>query len=250
MEELHSKTPEPQEVSFSEAREWLDRKWVTARFREDKVDWEMRARAGFHPVEELRKAKGPTVEVAGPTDEGFFFHDIKEDMAQPHKTDLFKERKVFVSNLFSGRPEFAKDKFSHFTGTADFIADAQKLPAREGRVGVLFCSCIGPIGTTGMEKMRKLGFEKTVSRIELEREAAIKSDIVVEESAHLREEVFQEARRVLRAGGLFIWQGGLPDDLKFALNSGFILLQIERRKTASGTELAPKMIFQKKYKEK
>ena len=244
MEKFHLETLESQKNSPREIGEWSDRGWTTKRFLENGQNWEVRAREGFHPGEEVKRIEGPTIEVAGPTDEGFFFHDIQKDIARPHKNDLFKERKVSVSNLYPDRPEFTEGKFSRFVGMADFIADARDLPVREGEIAALFCSCLGPMGRMGREEMRRLGFEKTVSR--LEREAASKKN-TIEDSVRLREEVIQETQRVLKDGGLFIWQGGTFHDLKFALNNGFALLQVEQRRTSSGTELAPNMIFQKRH---
>lgn len=244
MEKLYPKIPESQKVSFLEAREWFDRKWVTARFKEGEINWEVRAREGFHAAEEIKRMEGPTIEVAGPTDEGFFFHDIRENIVRPRKIDLFKERKAFVSNLYPGSPRFEQGQFNHFFGTADFIADARELPMKEGKAGVLFCSCLGPMGVRGREEMRRLGFEKAVSRMESEKRTPQNG---IKESVRLREEVIQEAKRVLKEGGLLVWQGGIPNDFAFALNNGFVLLQTEQRKTVSGGELAPKMIFQKRH---
>ncbi|MDO8561126.1 MAG: hypothetical protein Q7R91_02840 [bacterium] len=250
MEELHQKILEAPKDANLEASEWFDRKWVTARFKEGKIDWEVRAREGFHPVEEIKRVEGPTIEVAGPTDEGFFFHDIRKNITRPGKLDLFKEREVFVSNLYPGRSEFAMGKFNRFVGMADFIADARELPIKEGRVAALFCSCLGQMGQKGREEMRRLGFEKTALRLESEKKAASgrnRLENSIKGSTRLREEVIQEVQRVLKEGGLLVWQGGMLDDLKFALNNGFILLQIEQRKTVSGGELSPKMIFQKRH---
>ncbi len=175
MEKVHPKTPESQKISFSETNEWLDHKWVTARFKEGEIDWEVRAREGFHAAEEIKRVEGPTIEVAGPTDEGFFFHDIEKRSGRPHNGDLFKERKVFVSNLYPGNPQFTQGQFSHFFGTADFIADARRLPLKNAEVGALFCSCFGEVAPAGVAEIERSGFKKLVPRMERERKDAPRS---------------------------------------------------------------------------
>jgi len=113
---------------------WKERPWVSRFTDEKNRHFEIRKREGFNAVEELKKRRGAVIEVAGPTEQGFFFYDMKDNDGNMRKVDLFKEtrRRPGVSNLYPGVPNFMQGKFSHFFGKVDFIADATNLPVREG----------------------------------------------------------------------------------------------------------------------
>lgn len=179
----------------------------------------------FYLRRELRKLQAPFIEVAGPTREGFVFHDLDET-GELKKIDLAKEQKVFVSNLYSGKPEFEKGGFVQFYGLVDFVTDARITPIRGGSIGALFCSCLGEISSGGVEKIMEKA-ENNVPVIEKERSKKDPHDLLYDVT-QLRKDTMDEAWRILREGGYLIWQGANLNDLDYAKKKGFTVVQSER----------------------
>ncbi len=141
----------------------------------------------FDVYEKIEQLEGPFVEVAGPTEGGYTLIDI----------DALKPREIYISNIFPGAPRYNTDSdgIESYYGNVDFQADARQLPLKDESVGALFVSCfpkspsIAYHGNTQGENQRLI--------------------------------VIQEALRVLRKGGILVWQGGADEDLEFARGIGF-----------------------------
>lgn len=90
----------------------------------------------FDLGKELRVRKGPFVEIAGPTEDGYDRIDLNS-----------LDRKVFQSNVKNGSPIYGPEPEENpkpigYFGKVDFMADATKLPLADGKVGALFGSCL------------------------------------------------------------------------------------------------------------
>lgn len=138
---------------------------------------------GFSIENEMKHKHGPLMEIGGPTLGGFELVNF----------DSFdKDKKIFVSNITPGRSLYdgISGQFLGYTGKIDFMADAQKLPFRDGEIGALFAS-----------------------RLPIE----------------IREKVIHEAKRVLEENGLLVWQGGREEDMKSAERVGFQLVEYSKK---------------------
>ncbi|MDD3647442.1 MAG: hypothetical protein PHS44_02995 [Candidatus Dojkabacteria bacterium] len=93
-----------------------------------------RTKKGFRLQEEVKKRKGPFIEVAGPTETGFSLYD-----------QLVQNRPFFVSNITApGVAWYEEGKVAHFFGRVNFQADATRLPLKDESVGIVFGVCLGP----------------------------------------------------------------------------------------------------------
>jgi ubiquinone/menaquinone biosynthesis C-methylase UbiE len=85
----------------------------------------------------------------------------------------------------------------------DFQADARQMPLRDESVGAVFCSCFG-------HPSRRVGEEHLDNRVLYQKNMF---------------EVYKEAVRILRPGGLIVVQGRLAEDLAMEKSFGFKLRQ-------------------------
>lgn len=192
-------------------------------------------REGFDLVKEIKKKKS-AIEIAGPTDTGFRFHDFQGPDKQYSKVDLFQEKPAHVSNLYPGTPVFKSNQpgFEGFYGKVDFIADAKNLSVKENSVGVVYCACLGEIAPVGISLIAEAGEEKHIPIQEKMRVREINKLPIhetIERTAKIREEAIKEAWRVLVPGGFLVWKGGTVHDVGFAINLGFTVLQREENDT-------------------
>lgn len=183
-----------------------------------------RKRKRFNPAKFLNKVKGPLVEIGGPTLGGYQMIDF---------TKLNK--KLLVSNLFPGVPEFigSWDGKSTariiFHGRVDFIADAFKLPMGDNTVGAVFASYFGGLNckATALQlrkkKSKSASRKKVISVPPVKSKPKKKIDCTKIRIA-MRKKAIKEAWRVLEPGGLLIWQGGDEYDFRFAGQNGFEVL--------------------------
>jgi hypothetical protein len=69
----------------------------------------------FDIEDKLKSVKGPLIEVAGPSEDGYSMID----------TDSL-EKKIYTSNLYKGCPIFEDGKVVNYFGKVDFLADVKK----------------------------------------------------------------------------------------------------------------------------
>lgn len=224
----------PEQEKPTIIKSWKERNWISKMVSEEGLLIDVRMREGFDVASELEKRRGSTIEIAGPTDTGYPFHLIKEKDIE--RVDLFEKRKVFVSNLYPGAPEFDSntEQFQHFEGIVDFIADAKKLPLKENAVGAIFCSCLGGMGLGSIGDMLEARAGDKVLKSEKSRffrgEESSKTLNIA-----LRRKTLEEAWRVLAPNGLLIWKGGFREDVASAVQAGFTILQNEVKVSGSNT---------------
>ena len=240
-------SPEAPRV-LEKVEDWRSKNWELRTILEQDTGFqlEISRREGFSATAEIHRRKGPAIEVAGPTDPGFFFHEFSSKEDRVNKVDLFKEKPAFVSNIYPGKPEFdpVSGKFMHFRGQVDFIADARKLPIKDENVELLYCSCLGVIAAEGVQSISASGAGHAVPKQKAERIKDCQE--LLKEAMILRQQTITEAWRVLMPGGLLIWYGGKVEDLNFALRQGFIILQNE--KTVFNAHSNYDVIFMKEIK--
>lgn len=226
MENLKPVSSPETSQALVKSEDWRSKKWESREILEEGLRVQILLREDFSAIKEIHKRKGPAIEVAGPTD-GFFFHEFNKS-GGVKKIDLFKERPVFISNIYPGKPEFdgSAGGFLHFRGPVHFVADARKLPIVEESVELLFCSCLGQIAPSGVKGILSSDAGHAVPKQETERIKERREPL--EEVRVLREQAIVEAFRVLKSGGLLIWFGGKTEDINFALGHGFIIVQREK----------------------
>jgi len=147
---------------------------------------------GFDLNRELESAKGPLIEVAGPTEEGFEFIEMSK---------LPKD--ISVSNLHPGAPTFDRQtgKFYKYYGQVDFQADGRNLPLEDKTAGAIFIKAIGNIRLPDGNLSKKLN------------------------DRQLKEEVIKEAYRVLEDEGIFVLEMIEKDFFNYAQKLGFEVKQ-------------------------
>lgn len=114
------------------------------------------------------------------------------ELLDPHELAEALGRKFLVSNIHRGVPQYADKAESEITGyygSVDFQADARNLPFPDASIAAFFASNL---------------------------------------DGDIRRETLGEAMRVLRGGGLLIWQGAQSEDLKAAEKLGFEILEYDR----------------------
>jgi len=121
------------------------------------------------------------------------------------------DKKIFISNIAPGCPYYSGGELLGYIGKVDFRADAEHLPFKDKALGGLFASCL---------------------------------------SAQIREMTIKEAKRVLDEGGIFVWQGGVDEDVKLAKSLGFEAMEYSRSYNEDGEYWVWNVIFQKLKKEK
>ncbi|RMD58778.1 hypothetical protein D6821_02745 [Candidatus Parcubacteria bacterium] len=158
----------------------------------------------FNPIQHLKELDFPLVEVGGPTPHGYCLIDCNQ-----------LPRRLLVSNIFAGLPKF-RGTLLFLEGKVDFRADGRCLPLRDESVAALFGSSIGGAHFSDkrlQERLSRFTDDYKMSRREKSRQTKV-----------LRQKIIVEARRVLIAHGLLVWQGGNIDaDVEFALKLGFEL---------------------------
>lgn len=145
----------------------------------------------FDIEKKLESINGPLIEVAGPTEGGYSIIDMDS-----------LGNKIYVSNLTKGCPISKDGKTVNYFGKVDFQADAKQLPFQEGKIGAVFCSCLGKVGKTNGDLLRE--------RME---------------NVLLREKAIEEAMRVLEPGGLIVIDNFVLEDMKMAEHLGFVIKQ-------------------------
>lgn len=196
---------------FKVAEEWID--------------------SDFDVEKRLKELKGPMIEIAGPTEEGYDLVDL----------DNFEEKfnkKFLVSNVFHNdhavnRADFAPNKI-----TVDFQASASALPIKNNVASAIFCSCLGSDAKRGEEENRRLeeihrkeyssskedGVKDKRSESEKEEQKQLEDELRIQ-FWEFRAEVMKEAWRALEEKGLLVWQKGRKDDAVLAEESGFKMVQ-------------------------
>lgn len=167
-------------VRFGEEKRpyvFLRKEWKTPRFDAQKY---------------LEQQNAPFVEVAGPTASGYTLIDLE--------TLKKSGKKMLVSNLFPGLPQWKGNDVTIQKGGVDFQSDTTELSIKNNSAGALFCSRFSylppkPKSVTGNEWQKR--------------------------SADARLQVIKEAWRTLQDGGLLVWQGGQGIDVVQMAQIGF-----------------------------
>lgn len=178
----------------------------------------------FDLEERLNKIEKPFIEIAGPTPEGY-------DQSNFSKLN----KKVFVSNLFPGKPRFVdmgRDKESiTYEGKVDFIADGMELPVKDKSLGAIFISGLGGSQLKdmsvklGSRKFKESAHKETHNYQEIEEYGVnydkneFSEEGISEEE--LQERVINEAYRTLQNKGLLVWQSTQKHVYDYAKAIGF-----------------------------
>ncbi|MBI2335058.1 hypothetical protein HYU96_04670 [Candidatus Daviesbacteria bacterium] len=172
---------------------------------ESTLGWVQKTKPGFNVHKTLQERKGAFVELAGPTPEGFEAAKVygKEDKYFVSSSDGIQrqtDKELIVSNIlpegyvYSSKcnPPVAQEPIS-------LLADATRVPLKNGSVGAIFISCL-PKNT--------------------------------------RKDTLKQAYNALEDEGLLIWQGGFPEDIIVAENTGFKIFSYAKRyfKNSDGTK--------------
>lgn len=216
---------------FNKGKDILETSKITAEARA-LGNWR---KEGFDVEEKLNKVNGQIIEVAGPTPDGYDLVNF-EKLRKP----------LYTSNVFPGRPYFRENREDgsttiNYTGKVNFIADATKLPFKNGSIGAVFISCLG--GSHLAEMSAKMGSKKFKESAHIKggyptKEEKMKAVIIPEEEKNkmnlngdydndrLRQNALKEVFRVLESEGILVWQGGHKNDFDFAKNLGFEVVQM------------------------
>lgn len=231
-------------VKKEQEASWENRVWEGINFDEGQFNYEVFKREGFS-IKDIIKKKGVAVEVAGPTEKGFWFHDFSKKGSEITSFNLAERKKILTSNLYPGTPIFSEGSFDYW-GKTDFIADARAMPVKEGGVDLVYCSSIASIQKSGLRKI--IGARpEDVPLVEKNRLVSKFSSNEAADKHKLREQVIDESWNILRPGGILIWRSGNVHDVGFAIRRGFVLLQREQGnvKAVHGGEPWQNVIFLK-----
>ncbi|OGZ99323.1 MAG: hypothetical protein A3D41_02595 [Candidatus Sungbacteria bacterium RIFCSPHIGHO2_02_FULL_41_12b] len=214
---------------------WENRVWKTRNFEEGQFKYEVFKREGFS-VEDILKKKGVSVEIAGPTNNGFWFHGFSDKSTEITSFNLAEVKKILTSNLYPGAPLFSDEGLVGYSGKADFIADARKMPIKKEGADLVYCSCLGSIAENGLKKIIQAK-PKDMPAVEKERLVSESLSGEIGDNYKLREQAIDESWNILKPGGILVWQGGVFHDVDFAIKRGFVLLQREQKyiKTPDGS---------------
>ena len=168
-----------------EKSSWIRRVGLEKRWH---LPIEISRKEGVNIIKELESQKSPFIEIAGPTDDGFWFFDFDE-AKEPEMINLATIKGVKVSNV-------------RFEKNTDFLADAKELPIKDNSLGAVFCAHLG----TAYENLRG----KTIFDLKIRKKALL------------------EASRVLQSEGYALWQGLQSDEIEFARKNGLMPIQLER----------------------
>lgn len=230
------------EKASEEIDDWEERAWKRRNFDDGQFKYEVFKREGFS-IKDIIKKKGVAVEVAGPTDNGFWFHDFSDKSKEITSFNLAEGKKFLTSNLYPGVPEFSREGFKGYYGKVDFIADAREMPVKKGGADLVYCSCLGSIAKSGVKIIVGARpedvpvVEKEGLASEFSFDMAIEN--IVAENHKLREQVIEESWNILKPGGILVWQGGWVHDVGFAIGRGFVLLQREQESDKRSDEVEP-----------
>ena len=121
------------------------------------------------------------------------------------------DKKVFISNITPGCPYYSGGEVLGYIGKIDFQADAERLPFKDKSLGGLLASCLP-------------------------------NDI--------REKTIREAVRVLDEGGIFVWQGGINEDIELAKSLRLEVMEYSKCYSEHSEEWIWNVIFQKQAEKK
>lgn len=157
--------------------------------------------------------------------EGFLLDDTKQfiEVAGPTLSgfsmvpdDIYPNgiKNILVSNIHPGVPYYNNDGEMELQGTVDFEADSRALPFKDNSVDGVLASCL---------------------------------------MHDTRDETLKEMNRVLKQGGIIIWQGAIIDDIVVARDLGLRITDYEE--TRSGyrrpdSQTYMNVIFQKPHETK
>lgn len=165
--------------------------------------------SGFNYDRAVENIKGPVVEIAGPTAQGYQIVGNKIP-AIP-----------FVTNASQGF-----DKL-------DALMDARHLPFRRGTIGMLLASCVTILPR---EELRSQFADMNLMLAKSE--YAIYPEHPYPGSTfrfNQRIPIIEEASRVLEPNGLLVWRGGTEEDIRVAEYNGLSLVRVRSEDGVSAT---------------
>jgi len=159
----------------------------------------------FNLQQKLYELPGPTIEIGGPTRDGYMLLDDIE-LPQP----------LFVSNIQTKQPVIDP-------GELDFMADGCKMPVADNSVGLVLGSGITGISEEYAQN-RRPGREKVSLAAQQEYEDFIQGR---ELGTHFNQRIaiIKEVSRILVRGGLMIFTVGAKD-MEIAKHNAFEPVQI------------------------
>ena len=220
---------------------WQARGWVNQEMFDEGRRLMVYARSGFPLSEEVQKRK-KALEVAGPTAGGYRFHET-DPVVGPRRIDLSFGKKLIVSNLYPGVPNFLPGKQGTIEGGANLITDSRALSVKEGAVDIVYCSCLGEIHPAGVRDLEESEYATEVPRQEKERARTLGGENILERNLKLREDALREVWRILPLGGMLVWQGGKVHDVGVACELGFTILQREEVFYNDGLSSTHNLVF-------
>jgi SAM-dependent methyltransferase len=115
---------------------------------------------------------------------------------------------VLISNISPGLPEYDPHtgELIQIKGSVDFQADATQMPLADESCKAILVSCL---------------------------------------DKSFRQKTFQEAFRILKPGGLLVWQGGMSQDFSLAIEQGFEMKQFTHKYGDTKDEHSWNVIFAK-----
>lgn len=203
---------------------------------------------GFDLTHELETNRTPAIEIGGPTEGGYRI--LTEEQ--------FSRIAPFLSNKHPGLVEPGKAEL------LDFLADGRAMPVRSGSVGIVLGSSISlseerlashpnkemqllANSTTRQEYYRYVNDRQEGTDFKYPDELKKEKDPVYK-WFNQRIHIIEESARILVTGGLLIWQGGIPGDIKVAEKNGLEIKEKLERVLNEGTfreEIVVDCVFQK-----
>lgn len=157
---------------------------------------------GFNYVEAAQAVQGPVIEIAGPTDMGF------------HVVEDFVPRQPFITNI--NRYDWMPDDSLHL------LADGRALPFRDGSVGMVLAACVPFLEDEFIILPNEISHPLLQ---EAHAEYLEYSGPGSEPGFNQRIQIIEEVSRVLSKGGIFVWGGGEPGDVRVASYNNLELKQ-------------------------
>lgn len=199
----------------------------------------------FNLLKLIEEANGLGIEIGGPTRDGYQFYNLqfndRGDFLGYDLIDLFQKykekNKIFISNILDGVYSLDQESKNFILkGKVDFIADGKKMPIQNQSVSAVFASSIGIISYNYLLKLKNQGifvpenllklaesFNNQNKYLSLNEEHILQKKIATE----LRNFILEEAKRILKNNGIFVFQNINKEDVLNSIQKGFEVVQLE-----------------------